>query len=172
MAKKITIPLTDHEDNCTGYYLVEYKITGEVGYNTITTYTDQVTINNVADDSIYDVRVTRHCCNGGISAPLLLSIDTSTLSPVLDVPEDFALTPADSQVSADCDEVTDAEAYVWEIATDDEFTVNWQWAITGTNSKTFTELDNGTTYYLRVKARASGYADSDWTATASTVPAP
>jgi hypothetical protein len=172
MAKKITIPLTDHEANCTGYYLVEYKLTGATGYNSFTSHTDQVQINNLADDSTYDVRITRQCCNGSTSAPLVLVVDTATLSPVLDVPTGFALTPADGQVSADCDDVTEAETYIWEIATDDEFTTNRQMATTTDSSTTFTELTNGTVYYMHVKARASGYADSEWTTTASATPAP
>lgn len=33
--KKITIPITDHDDNCTLRYLVEWKLSGDVGYNSM-----------------------------------------------------------------------------------------------------------------------------------------
>jgi hypothetical protein len=172
MAKKITIPLTDHEDNCTGYYLVEYKLTGESGYTSFNAYSDQVVINNLADDSTYDVRITRNCCSGIVSAPLLLTVDTSTVSPELDVPDNLVLTPDDTEIAADCDNVTDAELYVWHIAKDDEFTVNFQEVVTTMSNHSFTALDNDVLYYVRVKARASGYADSEWTATETATPAP
>jgi hypothetical protein len=171
MAKKITIPLIDHADNCTGYYLVEYKLTGESGYTSFTSFTDQVVINNLADDSTYDVRITRNCCNGIASAPLVLTVDTETVSPQLDVPDGLALTPGSGSIAANCDDVTDADLYVWQLAKDDEFTIHFQEAITAVSNKTFTELDGGDDYYVRVKARASGYADSEWTAIEMGTPA-
>ncbi len=162
MSKKITIPITDHADNCTAYYNVEYKLSTETAYNSFKAFTDRVVLNNVLDTSVYNVRITRYCCNGSSSAPLTLVIDTSTDSPVLDTPTGFSLTPGDTEIAANCDDVTDATNYVWEIATDPLFTVMYQSFTTTVSNKTITELTNGTLYHVRVKATASGFADSPY----------
>lgn len=162
MSKKITIPITDHADNCTAYYNVEYKLSTDINYNSFKAFTDRVVISNVLDTSVYNVRITRYCCNGSSSTPLVLSIDTTTDSPVLDTPTGFGLTPGSVQIAANCDDVTDAENYVWEIATDPLFTAQYQVFETAVSNKTITGLTSGTLYYVRVKATASGFADSDY----------
>lgn len=176
--KKITIPITDHASNCTNYYLVEWKLSSESGYNSTTWPNDQIVISNLQDASVYDVRITRYCCNGGTSAPLILSVDTTTDSPQLTTPNNFELRPDSPPVSGQLvstwDTVADAEEYIVQVAQDDDFTVGMVEAIVTdpTITYTFTGLDGGEVYYGRVKARASGYADSDWSATDSaTAPA-
>jgi hypothetical protein len=160
--KQITIPITDHADNCTAYYNVEYKLSTDIAYNSFKAFTDRVVISNVFDASVYNVRITRYCCNGSSSAPLTLIVDTSTDSPVLVTPTGFSLTPGAAQIAANCDDVTDAETYVWEIATDPLFTAQYQRFETTVSNKTITELTSGTLYHVRVKATASGFADSDY----------
>jgi hypothetical protein len=80
MSKKITIPITDHETEgvCSIYYRTEYKLTTEGGYHLLPdVYTPPVVINNLVDDTEYDVRITRFCCDGSQSVPLELTVNTT-----------------------------------------------------------------------------------------------
>lgn len=77
MAKKATIPITDHADNCTSYYLVAYKLHDAGSYTSLPyQFTDTVEITNLQDSSTYDVQITRYCCNGLQSDPLSLTLTT------------------------------------------------------------------------------------------------
>lgn len=169
--KTITVPLTDHDANCTTSYLVEWKLSTDANYVNNTQFSSQIVIENVLDNSMYDVRITRNCCNGGTSAPLILSVDTTSNSPQLAQPTGLGLTPASEALAADCNDVVNATSYVFQLAKDNEFTVDFQEQISATSDYNFTGLESGTAYYCRVKARASGYADSIYSSTVSGTPA-
>lgn len=86
MPKKVTIPIdfpspiTDAE--CTSSYLVEYKLSSAVSYvSEIQVNPYEVVINNLLDNETYNIRITRNCCGGLVSAPTLIDVDTSTTSP-------------------------------------------------------------------------------------------
>lgn len=167
MARKITIPITDHNDAgvCSLFYTVEYQLNGETGWTETITYEPPVVLTNMLDDVIYNVRITRNCCDEIPSSPLELTINTA----LLDAPANFIPTPADSQVSLDWDDVTGAESYTLERADDDAFTTGLTTVYTGsTSTYTDTEVTNGTTYYYRVKATATNHADSDYSTTNAT----
>jgi len=169
--KYIQIPISDHDTNCSIYYLVEYKLSTDTGYNSFNWATaPPIKINNVIDDSTYDVRITRFCCDGSQSAPLVLSIDTTTNSPQLAAPTGLALTPGVTQLAADCNNVVNATEYLFELAKDSDFTVEYQIASNSTSDYTFTGLDTGVLYYCRCFARASGYQDSPVSSTVSGTP--
>lgn len=174
-AKNITIPITDHDDNCTTYYLVEYKLSSDSAYTSFQWFNDQIVIGNVLDASEYDVRITRYCCNGATSAPLiLLNIDTTTDSPQLAAPAAYTLTPNANpgELDAAWTDAVNATEYISQVAKDASFTVELQTATINdpTVTNLWTGLDTGATYYGRVKARASGYADSDWSNTDTGIP--
>lgn len=78
MAKKITIPITDHSEHCTGFYLVEYKLSSDSTYSSFMSFTNEVVINNVLDGATYNIRITRNCCDQGVSNPLSLSVSTGS----------------------------------------------------------------------------------------------
>lgn len=174
--KKITIPITDHDENCTQYYLVEYKLTGAAGYSSFHSFTNEVIVSNLEDESTYDVRITRFCCNGSSSAALELEVDTTTDSPQLDAPENFTLevdeTPVTGELIGSWDSVAEAEGYTAQISSTSDFTnivyiINTAAPLTDSPA---TGLTPGNTYYGRVKAIASGYTDSDWSNVDSGVP--
>lgn len=171
--KKIVVPITDHDANCTTRYLVEWKLTGDAGYSSMIWTNDQIEINNVEDASVYDVRITRYCCNGSISAPLILSVDTTSTSPVLDAPANFTLSidspPVTGQLQAAWDIVANADSYHGQLSKLSDFSViavTFE-TIDPTITSTLVTLDSGDLYYGRVLARASGYADSDYSNTDS-----
>lgn len=79
MSKKITIPITDHEDEgvCTIWYDVTYKLNTEVSYTQmLPVYGDTIEIDNLAADAEYNIRITRNCCNGSQSTAAELTIET------------------------------------------------------------------------------------------------
>lgn len=159
MARKITIPITDHNDHCSTSYTVGYKMSGETYWTEQPFVVPPFELSNLLDDTLYNIRITRHCCDGITSSPLDLNVNTT----LLDAPENFVATPGDTEVSLDWDEVTGADAYIVERADDDAFTVNVAVVYNdSTSDYTDTELTNGTTYYYRVKATALYHMDSDY----------
>ena len=79
MAKKISIPISDHTTAgvCTLWYQVDYKLNSEIGYTSIPpVYAGTVEINNLLAASTYNVRIVRNCCDGVQSAALVLTVNT------------------------------------------------------------------------------------------------
>lgn len=171
MAKKINIVVTDHSDNCTGYYLVEWKLTGATAYNSMKAYTDTFDIPNLDEASTYDVRVTRVCCNGASSTPETDIVDTTSDSTQLAAPTTFAMVAGGSsgEIDVSWDDVTDAVAYECQISLTDNFNViaHILNTLDPLVSGTITGLTPSTLYYGRVRASAPGYVTSDWSATDS-----
>lgn len=171
--KKIVQEIADDSTECTQYYKVEYKLTSETAYNMFIAFSSPITTPIVSDNSEYNLRITRYCCNGGISAPLELVVDTSALSPVLSIPANFTLSPDSPPVSgelvADWDTVVNADEYIVQLSDTNLFTAILFTATVNApiTTVTFTGLTPGETYYGRVFARASGYADSDFSNTDS-----
>ncbi|MCB9047206.1 MAG: hypothetical protein H6550_13820 [Chitinophagales bacterium] len=159
MARKITIPLTDHDANCSTSYTVSYKLDGDTLWTSQPYFIPPFEINNLMVDSLYNIKITRHCCDGVQSTPLELSVNTSILA----APAGFTATPGDTEVALDWDDVTSATSYTLERADDTAFTVNESVIYTGAASNyTDTGLTNDQTYYYRVKATALYHADSEY----------
>ena len=166
MARKITIPITDHEDVCSTSYSVSYKLTGDSYWTTQSMYVPPFEIGNLLDDVVYNIRIVRQCCDGLQSAPLEFDINTT----ILGVPGSFAATPGDGQVVLDWANVSGATSYTLQRA-DDDFSVNETEVYTGsTSGYTDTGVTNDETYYYRVKATAPEHADSAWSITQDATP--
>lgn len=88
MARKITIPITDHETYCNTGYTVSYKLDGEELWNTQPWYVPPVELSGLLDDTTYNVTIVRNCCDGIQSAPLELTINTT----ILEAPANFTAT--------------------------------------------------------------------------------
>lgn len=169
MAKKITITISDHGSNCTGYYLVEYKETGAGSWASLKAYTETVVIPNVADAATYDVRITRVCCDGTASTPETDVIDTTSSTPQLAAPTGFTLTAGGSPQELDAAWTGSASAtqYTCQISLTNTFTVIAHTIVTldPTVTGTWSAAESGTTYHGRVRAEAVGFANSDWSNT-------
>ncbi len=158
MARKISIPITDHAGVCANYYIAEYQNAGATNWVTQEFMEPPIEISNLLDDVDYYIKIRRVCCDGTESTPLELTINTTILA----APENFAATPGDGEVALDWDDVSSAESYTLERADDDAFAINLTIIYTGaTSNYTDTEVVNDTTYYYRVKATATNHADSD-----------
>lgn len=167
MARKITIPITDHNDTdiCTVQYFVRYRLTGTDGWTSNVQLTQPIVITNLEDDLEYEVVITRQCCDGVESLPLEMTINTTILA----APDNLGATPNDAQVGLDWDDVTGATSYTVERAESSDYTTALTTVYTGsTSSYTDTELTNNTTYYYRVKATAVNHADSAYATINST----
>ena len=159
MARKITIPLTDHDTTCSTSYTVSYKLEGETLWTSQPYFIPPFEISSLLDDSLYNFRITRHCCDGIPSAALELSINTTILA----APDDFTAIPGDTEVLLDWDDMPDATSYTLERADDVDFAVNDSVIYTGaTSAYVDTGLTNDQTYYYRVKASALYHADSEY----------
>lgn len=157
MARKITIPITDHATHCNTGYTVSYKTDGETLWTTQPWYLPPVEINSLLDDTLYHIRITRNCCDSITSMPLELSVNTT----ILTAPDNFIATPGDTEIALDWDEVSGATSYTLERADDAAFAINFEVVYTGTGTAIMdTELTNGQAYYYRVKATALYHADS------------
>lgn len=79
MARKVTIPIDDDDDQCKSGYIVEYKLSADTDYQRI--FPDPlyapIIVENLADDSEYNFRIKRKCCNGTISDWSTVTVDTT-----------------------------------------------------------------------------------------------
>ena len=69
MAKRIEIPIVISsppvEDECTQQYVLEYKRSVDVGYQSLpATLANPIIVNNADAATLYNFRLTRFCCNG------------------------------------------------------------------------------------------------------------
>ena len=97
--------------------------------------------------------------------------DCCVALPTLATPENFVATPGDTEVVMDWDDVADADEYVLEMDTNSSFTGATEIYRGAVSAHTETGLVNGTDYFFRVKAIATGKNDSEW-AFATATPAP
>lgn len=83
MARNITIPIADHDTSCSQGYIVRYKPSASIDWQTLNGL-QQVTpvvvtpsplvisyelyIYGVSDSTQYDIGVTRQCCDGTLAA--------------------------------------------------------------------------------------------------------
>lgn len=169
--KNISIPITDDGDQCNSSYLVEIKLSGDAGYSIVPgIFTESpIVINNLQDGAVYDVRITRNCCDGQISPPEEIQIATSLLAP-----ENFTATPyTGPEISLAWDEVGGATNYIIDRALDAGFTSSLTERYNGAYTSSFLDtvgLLGATTYYYRIKAQASGLADSAYSYANATTP--
>jgi hypothetical protein len=155
MAQTLTIPIDDHSTACTMYYLVQYKFNGDVGYFfTDKFYDSPIVLQNMQDSAVYDIRITRYCCNGSTADPV--DITTSTTP----VPEPSTLGA--SQVGVDVELAwTDMSVDSYEIqrATNVGFTTGLTDIYSGVWVATVTDLAvPAGSYWYRVRSIDGGVA--------------
>lgn len=167
MARRITIPIANHgeEGICTWEYLVEYKIEGAAGYTfSQMMYDSPIVLDNLLDDTLYDLRITRYCCNSVSSAPYTFQFNTT----FLDVPTGFAATPAAGDVTLDWDEMTDADSYRLYRSTNIDYTGSVL-IYEGSDNEYEDEGLTAGTYYYRVQSLKANHAASDYATTNATI---
>ena len=113
----------------------------------------------------------------GVSVSLGASSGTA-VAPQLSAPTGLTATPGDASVALSWNAVTNATGYTIERSTASDFSANLVQLASGVSGTSYTNNAangnapaNGTTYYYRVRATASGYTASDWSSGASATPA-
>lgn len=152
MAKTVTIPITDHDSNCTAYYLVQLGYNGIAGYFfTERQYTDEIVLNNLTSGTSYDLSVTRISCNQVSSTPALLTF-TATTPPT---PTTFNVTQAGADVNGTWDDMS-VDSYEAQRATDVGFTTGLTDVYAGVPNA-FADLTvPAGTYWYRVRSVEDG----------------
>lgn len=115
MAQQITIPINDTPGSpCVFFYTVEYRFNGQPTYILYPQqfYISPIVLEGFQDGALYDIRITRTCCDGVVSDPVEFTIEAS---------EPVAVTGlAISQVVADAvlnwDDMSGADSYEVERA--------------------------------------------------------
>lgn len=81
--RTLTIIIDDNDSVCSQGYQVQYKLTTDVDYTDWTPdpITAPIVITGLDDDTNYNVRVRRLCCDGTISDWTLLDVNTTPNSP-------------------------------------------------------------------------------------------
>lgn len=63
--RQASIVITDDGTACTSAYTVEIKDDGAPAYNTLPNqYSSPIVVTNLISGSVYNMRITRQCCNG------------------------------------------------------------------------------------------------------------
>lgn len=63
----VSIPVT-HDSECTQYYEVQRKKDFETQFQTLPAqYQSPIIMEDLDSSSVYNIRITRHCCNGQAS---------------------------------------------------------------------------------------------------------
>lgn len=167
MAKRITIPITDHNTSgvCTQYYQVEYRISGEAGYSfSQTMLTSPVVLDNMLNDTVYEFRITRVCCNNVSSTPAIFTIDTTPpeVPVALAAPTNFTATQSGGNALLNWDDMSSADSYELQRALNSGFTSSLITVYIGaTSGYTNTGLAGGT-YYYRVRSLKNDNPPGAW----------
>lgn len=170
MAKRITIPITDHNTGgvCTQYYQVEYKINGEAGYSfSQTMFASPIVLDNMLENTIYDVRITRVCCDNVSSTPATFTVDTTPPEDPVDLvaPTNFTAVQSGGDAVLNWDDMSGADSYELQRAANSGFTTALTTVYIGTTSGyTNTGLAGGT-YYYRVRSLLTGNPPGAWATT-------
>lgn len=85
--RDITFNIDDHvqspQTTCTQYYVVEYKPTYQENWLRLlpNPMDSPFEIRNLLDDTVYDISVSRVCCDGNQSPASTSTFDTTLTSP-------------------------------------------------------------------------------------------
>lgn len=160
MAFKATIEITDHNSAgvCTSFYAVSYEpVSGGGAVPLPNQFTSPVIVGGLESGIEYNITITRNCCNGLISSPVIVQVMDQ-----LPAPANFTatfLSGTDWDITAD--EVTAATNYILEaLSVTQEEVYNGPYVgLPGTHTTITPDTD---IIQWRVKAQAAGYQDSEW----------
>lgn len=162
MAKQVTIPVTTSD--CIQYYIVEYKTTGDPGYTFNQQYFVQpIVLENLADTTSYDVRITPYCCDGTVGTPTTTTFDTTDVP----APTNFILAQVGATVEGDWDNMS-VDSYEAQRADNVGFTVNLVDVYAGAPNAFVDPTPPAGLHYYRVRS-VDGATASAWTVNSITV---
>lgn len=80
MSRRISIPLNDIPGSpCVFFYTVETRFTGDPNYTLYPEqfYASPIVIRGLEDNTDYDIRITKTCCDGVVSDPLEVTVNSN-----------------------------------------------------------------------------------------------
>lgn len=128
---------------------------------------DSISLKGLKKGATYYIEVVNKANKGGV-VPYSLTI-TPPLPEPLPTPT-ATVTASTEAFTINIDAVSKATSYVVEYGVNSDFSDAKSKTYSSSGSKTISELLSGTTYYVRVKACANGYSDSQWKTSAVTIP--
>ncbi len=143
-------------DTCTQSYAVSVKKVSDIAYSPLPPqYASPIIVDNLEEDTAYNIKITRTCCGGVSSSEFTVNITTSEIeAPVL------GATPGDDLVDLNWNDITDATGYSLERGLESDYSDAVQIYNGVPSMYTDTGLTGGTTYYYRVRAYQNGYLAS------------
>ena len=81
--RTLTIPITDDSSECSQGYEVQYKLAVSVDWTDWLpdTLSSPIVITGLEDDTAYNVRYRRNCCDGTTSNWVQIDVTTTITSP-------------------------------------------------------------------------------------------
>lgn len=152
-------------DTCTQSYAVAVKKASDLAYSPLPPqYSSPIVVDNLEDDTAYNVRITRTCCGGVVSDEFIVNVTTEQI----DTPTTFVATPGDDSVSLNWDDVSGATGYSLERGLEADYSDAIEIYNGATSAFNNTGLTGGTLYYFRVRAYQNGFLASDYATDSAT----
>lgn len=157
MPFKTTINITDSNE-CATSYGVEIKRASDLEYQTLN---DQlslpIVVEGLEDMTDYNVRITRRCCNGTNSDPVV--VDVTGMSPM---PTGFTVADmGGGDVYLEWNSIGGIDDYVVERSASPDYSAP-DLIYTGSDNYYFDAAVGSGTHYYRVKTQTSSFDDSSW----------
>lgn len=151
MARTISIAITP-DATCVAGYIVKYRLVGDTGWSfNQNFYTSPIVLNNLNDNSAYEISIQRQCCdgNGNFSNEEIITINTL---PLTDNIEGLGATGGSESININWDDFAGADGYeVYMSETNDIYTAELKY--TGsTSAYNATGLNSSTLYYIWVRS--------------------
>lgn len=154
MAQQISIPINDTPGSpCVSFYTVEYKFDGQPTYILYPQqfYISPIVLEGFQDGALYNIRITRTCCDGVVSDPVEITIEAEAFPAVTGL----GISQVGADAVLDWDDMSGADSYEVERADLSDYSdaVNVYEGVPSTY--TDTGLAAGT-YYYRVRQVQNG----------------
>lgn len=158
MPFKTTINITDGSV-CATSYGIEIKKSSDMFWQPLENQLSlPIVVENLQDSTDYNVRITRNCCNGTVSDPVIVNITGVVAQPRNFTSEDIG----GNDVYLEWDAAPLADNYVLERATSPDFVSGLTTVYSGSGTDYTDTVPGSGSYYYRIVSQQTGYQDSSY----------